>query len=188
MLGRLDLPLSPLGERQAVATAQHLQDRPCDALWCSPLARARMTADAIGEAMGQPVVVDRRLIEVDVGRVDGMHIPSLPDELLPWRARWQEKPGTTRFPGGETLPEVSARTWRALEDLYDLYPDGDVIVVSHMFAISTLLTRVFSLKVGKFRTFAIDPCSITTVQIDPKGFRLLGSNDTCHLAGIRVGG
>ena len=59
-----------------------------------------------------------------------------------------------------------------------------MLVVSHMFAISAMLCRVFSIRVGKFRTFAVDVASVTTVQMDGQGFRLLTLNDTGHLAEV----
>ena len=45
--GQTDNPLSPLGERQALATARGLRSVPLGALFTSPLARARRSSDTL---------------------------------------------------------------------------------------------------------------------------------------------
>lgn len=187
LLGRTDIGLSELGHQQVQALAQRLADRPFAALWSSPMQRCRLTASAIGEAIGHMPVLDPRLVEMDLGDLEGLSFAELPKGPGTFRDRWQKRPGTTRFPGGETVAEVAGRTWKVLEDLYDRHPDGHVVVVSHMFAISAALTKVFRLKAGQFRTFAIDPASLTTVQMDKGGFRLLQLNDVAHCPEPAVG-
>ncbi len=68
-------PLSDLGTRQADACANYiasLNRGTITALYSSPLARAYMTASAIGKAVGLDVVTDDRLKEIDVGALEGM--------------------------------------------------------------------------------------------------------------------
>lgn len=184
LCGHTDVPLSDLGRSQAQAIAQHLAGRPFDALWSSPLGRARSTAAAIGAEIGHAVITDARLQEINLGALEGESFAALPKGPGTFRDRWQKNPGTVRFPKGENLREVAARGWLVLEELYHQHPQGHVVVVSHMFAISAMLCRVLSIRVGKFRTFAIDVASLTTVQMDANGFRLLLLNDTGHLEGI----
>jgi broad specificity phosphatase PhoE len=181
LLGRTDLALSTIGQAQAAAVAARLAGRPFAALWSSPLRRARDTASAIGQHIGHLPVLDERLMELDLGIHEGKTFAELPSGPRTFRDKWQKRPGTTRFPGGESIAEVAARTWQVLEQLYDQHPDGHVIVVAHMFAISAALTRVFRLKPDQFRTFSVDVASLTTVQMDRGGFRLLLLNDTAHL-------
>jgi broad specificity phosphatase PhoE len=188
LLGRTDIGLSDLGREQVPLVAERLQSRAFSALWSSPLQRCQATATGIGARLGLMPVLDDRLMELDIGQLEGLSFAELPKGPGTFRDRWQKRPGTTRFPGGETIAEVVARTWTVLEDLYDVHPHGHVLVVAHMFAISAALTRVFKLKPGQFRTFAVDPASLTTVQIDRGGFRLLQLNDTSHLGELRAPG
>jgi broad specificity phosphatase PhoE len=181
LIGRTDLALSELGQRQALAVANRLADRPFTALWSSPLQRCRSTASAIGERIGHLPVLDPRLAEMDLGELDGLSISELPKGPGSFRDRWQKRPGTTRFPGGENLNEVAARMWELLNELYAQHPHGHVLLVSHMFAISGALTKVFQWKPAHFRTFAIDVASLTTVSFQHGGFRLLQLNDCAHL-------
>lgn len=184
LVGHTDSPLSELGRQQAGRLGERLRGRPFDALWASPLSRARDTAAAIGQAIGHAAVLDKRLMEVHLGELEGAHFGQLNQAPGGWRDRWQRNPGRVRFPKGENLQEVAKRSWQVLEHLYDRHPHGHVIVVSHMFTISTMLCRVLRLKVGQFRTFAVDPASVSTVQLDASGLRLMLLNDTSHLDGL----
>lgn len=184
LCGVTDVPLAELGRQQADRLAERLAGRPFAALWSSPLVRARATAAAIGGAIRQTPVTDVRLEEMDLGRLEGASFADLPRGPGTFRDRWQKRPGTVRFPGGESIGDVVRRTWPLLNELYGQHPTGHVIVVSHMFAISAMLCRIFQIRVARFRTFQIDVASITTVQAERGGFRLLGLNDTTHLDGL----
>ena len=184
LIGRTDLPLSELGHRQATALGERLADRDFTARWASPLLRCRVTAAQIGDRIGHMAVLDPRLAEMDLGDLEGLSLAELPKGPGTFRDRWQKRPGTTRFPGGENLNEVAARVWALLNELYAEHPDGHVLVVSHMFAISATLTRIFQWKPTHFRTFAIDVASLTTVSFQHGGFRLLQLNDCAHLEAV----
>ncbi|MCL2300808.1 MAG: histidine phosphatase family protein [Firmicutes bacterium] len=61
-----DWRLTPLGERQAALLGESLAQTPFDAVYCSPMARARATAQAIiGRQPGPvPLIVPRDLMEI----------------------------------------------------------------------------------------------------------------------------
>ncbi|MBM4342227.1 MAG: histidine phosphatase family protein [Deltaproteobacteria bacterium] len=181
LVGRTDVPLSELGRRQAEAVSERLADRPFDALWSSPLQRCADTARAIAARTALQPLFDARLLEVDLGALEGKSFGELPEGQRSFRERWGRRPGTTRFPQGETIAECGARGWKVLEELYDRHPQGHAVVVCHMFAIQAMLARIFQLKPHLFRTFAIDVCSLSTVDMAKGGFRLLQLNDTSHL-------
>ena len=59
--GHTDRPLSEFGRRQARQLAGDLEDEEFEALYASDLARARETAEIVGERLGLPVWFDRDL-------------------------------------------------------------------------------------------------------------------------------
>jgi broad specificity phosphatase PhoE len=129
LLGRSDSPLTPRGEEQARALGALIG--PVTRLVCSPLARARRTAEALGT--GLRVEVDERWVEVDYGELEGEALSAVPSEV--W-TRWRADP-EFRPPGGESLAEVGRRVRRACEELFARAGDGgraegDVVVVSHV--------------------------------------------------------
>src|SRR5687768_8889360 len=71
----IDYPLTEPGPRQAAAVAEWFRARPIEAVYASPLLRARETADRIAEVVGAEVVEAEPLRELNVGELDGLGDP-----------------------------------------------------------------------------------------------------------------
>jgi broad specificity phosphatase PhoE len=133
LLGRTDAELTDVGRAQA-RSARALLTRPVAEVRSSPLRRARDTAELL--ALGPPIQVDERWIEVDYGEFECQPLGGIPAEV--WQ-RWQ-RDRDFRPEGGETLAEVDARIAAVCTDLFAVEgagarrPDGegDVVVVSHV--------------------------------------------------------
>ena len=131
LLGRTDAELTDVGRAQA-QSARALLARPVAEVRSSPLRRARDTAELL--ALGQPIQVDERWIEVDYGEFECQPLGGIPAEV--WQ-RWQ-RDRNFRPEGGETLAEVDARIAAACADLFAVdgagarRADADVVVVSHV--------------------------------------------------------
>ena len=72
MQGQADPPLDELGREQARALADHLRHETFHAIYSSPLARARETAEIIAAPHGLPVRYDDRLKERHLGEWTGL--------------------------------------------------------------------------------------------------------------------
>ena len=70
--GHTDRPLSDYGRRQARELAGALEGEELEAIYSSDLARARETAEIVGERLGLPVVVDPDLRATDWGTWEGL--------------------------------------------------------------------------------------------------------------------
>lgn len=136
--GQTDVPLNATGVEQAQALAAEFADQNFDAIFSSPLQRARLTAEIIAAGLFLPVRTDDRLIEIHQGQWEGEIYYDLlerfPNEM---RAR-REDPYRFRPPEGESAAEVAARASQAADEIYHLYPHGNVIVVSHALTLATL--------------------------------------------------
>ncbi len=126
--GQADIDLSPLGRRQAVATAADLADEPIVAVYTSDLKRAVDTARPIAEAHALAAREDKAFREIDQGEWEGLHV----DEI---KRRWPELWGPARHyrarPGGESPMQVRARALEGLRKVVQEHPEGSVVVVSH---------------------------------------------------------
>lgn len=80
--GRADVPLSDLGEAEAVEAVRHLTGLGINGICCSPLKRARRTAEIVGDALQLPVKEVAGLEEMDVGPYEGVADYSW---VEPWR-------------------------------------------------------------------------------------------------------
>ena len=131
LLGRTDAELTDLGRAQA-RSARALLARPVAEVRSSPLRRARDSAELL--ALGPPIQVDERWIEVDYGEFECQPLGGIPAEV--WQ-RWQ-RDRNFRPEGGETLAEVDLRIAAACADLFEVdgagarRADADVVVVSHV--------------------------------------------------------
>lgn len=139
--GQLDPPLTPKGRRQAEATAAELAPLGFEAIYSSDLARAKQTAQALVKKTGLPLRLDPRLREINQGQWQGVLIDDIrarwPDEIRGWEQDpWQHHP-----PGGETLQQVQARLFAAIDEIVAQHPQGPVAVFSHKLPIALLKIR-----------------------------------------------
>jgi len=81
--GNADIPLNPTGLAQARAAALQLRNRGIASIMSSPLSRARVTAEIVGEVLNLPVVIDPDLREVSWGIHEGK-------PMSDWFAGWME--------------------------------------------------------------------------------------------------
>ena len=86
LLGRTDAELTETGRAQALG-ARALVYGPVAEVRSSPLRRALDTAELL--ALGPPITVDERWIEVDYGEFECQPLGGIPAEV--WQ-RWQRRP------------------------------------------------------------------------------------------------
>lgn len=110
ILGRTDIPLNARGMQQAQEIARSLKDLKVDVFLCSPLCRARQTADAIADEIGMRYEVDDRLNEHDFGSFEGT---DRADEE--YQAAKREF--FARYPGGESFFDMAARVYPLIKEL-----------------------------------------------------------------------
>lgn len=129
-----DEDLTDLGRAQARELGERLRgepDRPT-AIVCSPMKRARQTADVIADVLDLPVAEEiEDLRERNVGELDGRHDDDswgIHDAVLD---AWDRDERDIRFPGGESLAELVTRVRRALEHIARSYQPGPVLACAH---------------------------------------------------------
>ncbi len=107
--GRAEVPLTEEGREQAAQVAESLRLAGVDAVYTSPLERARVTAEAIAAATGAGLRVDERLTEVDYGPMEGLDRPAAEERFGDAFRRWRERPFEAHLPGMEPLADALAR-------------------------------------------------------------------------------
>ncbi len=127
--GHSDPPLNETGRAQARALAERLAAEKLDAVYSSPLQRARETAEIVAAPHGLPVQVEPGLMEVDVGSWSGLTRAELEEHDREALRSWLDHgPGWT---GGETYEQMAERVVHALERIEAEHPDGRVLLVTH---------------------------------------------------------
>ena len=120
VLGRTAIPLNNKGMEQAYELARSLKDLKIDIFLCSPLCRARQTADAISNETGIRYKIDDRLIEQDFGKFEGVNR---------FDGGYQEakREYFARYPGGESYFDLAARVFPLLKEL----EGANALLVTH---------------------------------------------------------
>ena len=99
-------PLSELGRAQARSLLATLQGRRILSVWCSPLARARETAEILASGFElEPEIADG-LREPDCGIAEGRSDPEAWDLHAEQEAAWKAGVLDHRIPGGESFLDV----------------------------------------------------------------------------------
>ncbi|WP_341466281.1 histidine phosphatase family protein [Eubacterium ventriosum] len=74
--GRTDIPLNEEGIQMAEQAKEKYKDVNFDICYCSPLVRAKQTAEIVLEGRNIPIVYDDRLMEMCFGVYEGVTHPS----------------------------------------------------------------------------------------------------------------
>jgi probable phosphoglycerate mutase len=156
------LHLAEAGQQQAQRAAERIAALPTvDAVYASPLERARETAAPIGAARGLKVRIDRGLLECDFGEWTGAELKGLM-KLPEWNTV-QRAPSTFTFPGGESFTAMQNRIVGAIDRIRAAHPGGTVVCVSHADPIKAAVAHAMGTHIDLFQRIVISTCSISAV-------------------------
>jgi broad specificity phosphatase PhoE len=135
--GLLPVPLNETGRTQAAELADLAASHGFRALWCSPLLRARQTAEIVGARIGLEPVEDERLVETDTGDWTDRWWSEVDPEGL---AAFRRADINFAFPGGESFRHQTKRVIAALQDVAQ--GSKPALVVCHGMVIRLALIRL----------------------------------------------
>jgi probable phosphoglycerate mutase len=156
------LHLADVGHQQAQRAADRIAElKTVDAIYASPLERARQTAAPIAAARGMKVQIDKGLLECDFGDWTGAELKKL--MKLPEWGTVQRAPSTFTFPGGESFNAMQTRMVTAIDRLRVLHAGGVVVCVSHADPIKAAVAHAMGTHIDLFQRIVIGTCSITAI-------------------------
>ena len=161
--------LDEVGHQQAAEVAARIAGVPLRTVVTSPLRRCRQTAQALvaNRAEPCPINVEQGLVECGYGEWTGKALRELSKDKL-WGAV-QHQPSAVRFPGGESMTEMSARTVGAVRAWNDRLtaehgPDAVWAAVSHGDPIKAILADALGMHLDSFQRIVVDPASLSIVR------------------------
>ncbi|MDE0243634.1 MAG: class I tRNA ligase family protein [Candidatus Kaiserbacteria bacterium] len=157
--------LTERGKRQATAAGKKIRDRSPTVIFCSPLPRAKQTAERIAKETGAKVIEDPLLTELQVPSLNNRPIR----ELL-----WEIKRGAlykhidTPVADGESYRDIYRRIQTFLETVDAQYEGETIVVVTHRMVINLAkaMEPLVSEMTSRIASVSILPtpyCSITSV-------------------------
>ncbi len=179
------LHLADAGTQQAQRVAERIAElKTVDAIYASPLERARETAAPIAAARGMKVQIERGIVECDFGEWTGAELKTL--MKLPEWTTVQRAPSTFRFPSGESFTEMQSRMVTAVDKLRVKHPGGTIVCVSHADPIKALVAHAMGTHLDLFQRIVISTCSVSAIAYTSGGPIVLTVNSTgASLAELR---
>jgi len=174
--GITDVELTEKGRRQAGDLASLLKEIPFDAVYSSPLQRARLTAaTAVPHASVQ---VDQRLIELDFGNWEGKTRAEFIEEAPEVWDSWNKDPEKHPAGGcGESAGQLLERLQDFMAELHKNHPSGNVLLVAHNAVNRFLLASMLEVPLRNYRKLVQENSSLTIVGYEEtEGYSLLKLN------------
>lgn len=160
--GRTDIPLNDEGRKMAEKAAKEYMDVHFDICYCSPLCRAKETADILLAGRNVPIVIDERLAEMSFGVCEGdSNIYGKPDH--PMYKFFMDPENYTAVPeGAESFEQLFSRTASFLRELAlpGLSRGEDILIVGHGAMNSSIICQVKGLELKDFWKEGIDNCRL----------------------------
>ena len=129
--GRADIPLDETGRREAELAGDALREETIHAVYSSPLSRSFETAHNMARFHNLPVDSPEAIIDISYGDWEGLSNDQVRESYPELHKLWHEHPHKVRFPRGEGLDEVRARTMTAVSRLMVKHKDQMIVLVAH---------------------------------------------------------
>ena len=195
--GASDSPLTELGVQQAHACGARLRGRKrFDALYCSPLLRARRTAELIYSELetGQcpPLKEDVRLSERHFGAWEGLVWSTIQRDFAEELRISQDDPTYAISGGGESRLACLERVLDFLDELQRVHAHNEsVVIVTHSAIVTSIIKHVLGLRPEQRRSFEVRNLGLNEIECDlraradkPPIWMLRTLNDCSHLEGL----
>lgn len=155
--------LNAEGRHEAETLAEALATIPFTRLICSPLERARETAEPLAGRLGLAVEFSEAIGEIRFGDWTGQRFDHLkPDPQ--WQV-WNHVRSRARAPNGESMVEVQARVTGCLAQVAERSPDQTVAVFSHGDPIRSALMFYLGMPMDFVHRIEISPASVSVVKL-----------------------
>lgn len=125
VMGRCDEPLNKNGREQARQTKELLSNIAFDLIICSPLLRAKETAQIINQDRNIKIEYDDRIIERDFGELEGLETKEFDFDGF-----WNYYKNNI-YDRAENIQKFFKIIYGFLDDISIKYADKNVLIVAH---------------------------------------------------------
>ena len=165
LAGRTEgVPLTKIGIEQAEQIGKYLKPIDISAIYSSPIERANNTAKIVAESNSIDYKLDERLTELDMGKFTRMPY----DEIFAKHGNvflkfYSNDPIISEY-NVETFPHVQKRVMDMLDYIIKKHDQQNVILVTHMDPIKSVIAKVMDLKPLALFELIIANCSLTIIK------------------------
>lgn len=171
--GRTDIPLNEKGRYVAELTREGLKDVKFDVAYCSPLCRAKETAEIVLRDRDIELIVDERIIEMGFGPFEGKDMRNVDGQVR----IFFEHPDQYVVPeGAEGFDEVLAREKSFLDEICanPNYQDSNILIATHGAALRGLMAVINKKPVSQYWEGGVHKnCGMTIVDVKDGEFEIV---------------
>lgn len=175
--GITDAPLNKNGIAQAKHLRSFFGKEKIDAVYCSPLMRARQTARILFGSKRR-IIIKPSIQEIDFGKMECLSVKDAREKYPDFYRRWLKNLNTAKAPGGESVAQCRRRIWEFINSLLKNKRNNNktIALVTHGGPIKIWISDILKLGKNGFWLFHPEPASVTTVEHDKGRYCLLGRN------------
>lgn len=175
-VGSSDVGLGPMAPEQAERVAEVIEGYGPEAVYCSPLKRARKTAALIDGHIGLgDIAIEDGLKEIDFGRWEGLSFPEIAMRDTELVNRWAVWSPDFAFPEGEAVNDFLARTSEMADSLASR-DEETILVIAHGGVVRAMLCHYLRLPPEHYLLFDVKPARLAVVDVFKEGGVLAGFN------------
>jgi probable phosphoglycerate mutase len=178
LAGRTEgVPLTKTGIEQAERIAKYLASIDISAIYSSPIERATHTAGIIAKNCSlEEVVIDERLTEIDMGKFTRMNYDDMFAKYGNIFLKFYENDPVISEHEVETFPDVQKRVLDMVDHVLKKHNNENVILVTHMDPIKSMLAKVMNLVPQTLFELVIENASLTIINEQDGKFSLSAIN------------
>ena len=177
LAGRTDgVSLTKVGIEQAQRIAKYLKPLDISAIYSSPIERASHTAEIVAKNRSLEVVLDERLTEIDMGKFTRMNYDDMFAKYGNIFLKFYENDPVIAEHEVETYLHVQRRVRDMVDHIVKKHKNENVILVTHMDPIKSMLSTVMDLKPKALFELIIANASLTIIKEQDKKFSLSAIN------------
>jgi phosphoserine phosphatase len=186
--GREPLDLTCRGRIEARAVAERIaRGWRASKIYTSPMGRCVATGTSIAEACRIAAEVCDDLNDIDYGDWQFLGHDYVKNRNPALFEAWFATPHLIRFPNGESLQDLVARTANALRMVLARHADETVVLVGHDSVNRAILMQLLDQPLSAYWRLAQEPCCINEIDIAAGKVRVQRINETRHLHPIVTG-
>lgn len=165
---RIDMALSPLGQKQGEAVAAWLKDTKLDTIYASPMLRVQQTLAPTAKQRGIKPELMAGLREVDFGDWTGNRWDEVQAKFGVSAFDWLEIIESNGIPNGEPVQELMSRVRECLIHIVNAHPHQKVAVFCHGGIIRVMIALLLEMPLMRMAHFNIEYGSVSVVEIQPE--------------------
>ncbi len=158
--GGTEKELNETGINQAEETRKELENIKYDIIICSPMYRAKQTAEIINKGKDVQTIIDERIKERNLGDLEGHNITQeIENQIWDYDLNYQ-------IPNGENLHDFEKRILDFLDDIKRKYSDKTVLIVAHGGIAKIIKSHLYGMpKSRKLSDISTKNCEIIEAEI-----------------------